>query len=47
MAILTDFNSKISEHQSIMGYDTLSLGAENLILRRHYNPLERHKLLAQ
>jgi hypothetical protein len=47
MAILKDFNSKISGHQSVMGYDTLSLGAQIPILQRHYDPMERHELLAQ
>ena len=47
MAISTDLNSKISEHQSVMGYDTLSLGAQILTLQRHYDPLERHERLAR
>jgi len=47
MAILTDFYSKISERQSVTGYDTLSLGLQILTFQRRYNPSERHKLLAQ
>jgi hypothetical protein len=47
MAILKDFISKLTEYQSVMGYDTLSLGAQFLTLHRHYDPSECHKLFAQ
>lgn len=47
MAILIDINSKICEHQSVTGHNTLSLGVQILTLQRHYDPLECHELLAQ